>query len=78
MWTNRTFCARIGAIAAVVWVGVVLIWSQANPRFYWLGSGVYDSALGPAAITAAVGLALIAALAIGIPWIAAARQDDQP
>lgn len=75
MWSNRTFCARVGAVAAVVWVGVVVVWSQVSRQFYWFEA--YDWTTGPAAKTAIVGLIIIAVVAAGIPWIAAASQDDQ-
>lgn len=75
IWANKQFCQRVGVVAAVVWLGGVAIASAILPKFYWYASNYYDSGIGPAAITGVLGLAVIYALAVGIPWIAEAAKQ---
>jgi len=73
LWRDSTFWKRLGAVAAVVWVGGVAIISGISRNFYWFApSSYYQEPIGPAAITAGIGMVIICAVAVGIPWIAEA------
>lgn len=56
---------RTGVVASAVWLGGVIIYSVVGRDFYWHSGG-------PATISAIVGVAVIFAVCLGIPWIAAA------
>jgi hypothetical protein len=70
LWGDKIFWQRVGVVAAVVWVGGIAIISAIARDFYWFHDSYYRNPIGPAAITAGVGLAIIGAIAVGIPWIA--------
>lgn len=69
MWTYVVWF-RIAAVASVVWLGGVLICSSLARNFDFIAR--YSNNLGPAAFVAFVGIAVIFAICLGIPWIAAA------
>lgn len=75
MWTDKQFWTRLGCVAAVVWVGLIIIASQVARDFRWfpyIYRNNYD--FGPAAITAFVGVCIIAVVCGGVPWIAEGRK----
>jgi hypothetical protein len=77
LWSDKTFWNRIGVVTAVVWAGGVAIISGISSNFYWFSNRHYYDPVGPAAITAAIGLVVIYAVTVGVPWIAdAANKRD--
>lgn len=66
MWEYPAWL-RIGVIASFAWLGGVVIYSSISRNFEWVLP--YSNRLGPAAITAIAGMAVIAVVCLGIPWI---------
>jgi hypothetical protein len=75
---NQKLWLRIALVASVAWLGGVVIVSQIGPSdFRWFPYSYrnnYD--FGPAGITAIVGVVVILAVCLGIPWIGDAA--DKP
>jgi hypothetical protein len=65
---NKALWMRIALIASGVWLGGVIIISANSRNFEWVYQ--YQRGLGPAAITAIVGVAVIWVVCLGVPWIA--------
>lgn len=65
-----SFWHRLACVASIVWVGVVEIVSVNTYDFRWFPY-LYknDYAMGPAAITAAVGVGLIWVICLAAPWL---------
>jgi hypothetical protein len=69
--TNMTMWFRIAVVASAVWVGGTIITSNLIYDFKWFPyTHRNDYSFGPAAITANVGVLVIFAVCLGIPWIA--------
>ncbi len=70
--------ARIGVVAAAVWVGLVALMSATSRNFEWFPNSYANQFkseinFGPAFVWAVAGIAIIAVLAVGIPWIGKAK-----
>lgn len=80
MRTDKEFWLRSGAVAAGIWVALMVIVSAISDNFEWF-PGSYSNPwrtvinFGPAVIVTLCGLAIIAAVSFGIPWIAEAKKD---
>ncbi len=70
-FTDRTLWLRLALIMSIVWVGGTIIVSQARSDFRWFPYTYRnDYTLGPAGVTAIVGVFVIFAVCVGVPWIA--------
>jgi len=77
--TSQQRWFRLGIVAAGVWIGTVTLLSSTQRNFEWFPNSYineYRSVInfGPAFVVAIVGVLVIAAVAVGIPWILAARK----
>jgi hypothetical protein len=71
IWTEWRFWWRAALIASAVWFGMMVIAAQISHDFRWFPNAYrnnYD--FGPAGITAFVGIAVIFAICLGVPWVA--------
>ena len=71
---SQSFWLRVACVASVAWIGVLIILSVVSRDFDWIEG--YRNEFGPASISALVGVALIFAVCLGIPWIAQAAEKN--
>ena len=81
-WGNKALWTRTGAVASVVWLGIIIIISTQSRNFEWFPNSYYNEVksvlhFGPAFIVAVVGIAVIVAICAGVPWIAAATDNSE-
>lgn len=77
--TDRKFWMRVASVVSIIWFGGVIIASQLVRDFGWFAPAYRrDEFLGPAGVTALVGVLVIFAVCAGIPWIADRGQGDTP
>lgn len=70
-----TIAVRIATVASAAWLGVMIIAAQLSRSFDWFPNAYRNSYdFGPGAIVTAVGIAVIFAVCLGIPWILSARR----
>jgi lysylphosphatidylglycerol synthetase-like protein (DUF2156 family) len=65
---NREFWGKLGVVAAATWLGFLMIASAISRDFVWTYQ--YKNEIGPALVTAMAGLAIIAVICAGVPWVA--------
>lgn len=69
-WRDKQVWPRISVVVSAVWLGGVMIASQVSRNFEWFPNSYRNEySLGPAAITAFVGVVVIFIVGFGIPWI---------
>lgn len=78
LWTDKQLWMRIALIASGVWLGGVIIVSQiGSSNFRWFPFADRDNYdMGPAGITAFLGISVIYFVCLSIPWIAAKMKQD--
>lgn len=73
--SNFAFWIRVAIVSAAAWVGCVMIATNVRSDFHWFPYTYRnDFSFGPAANIAFLGVAVIFAVCLGIPWIAQARR----
>lgn len=82
LWTDKALWSRIALVASACWLGVIVIVSAISRNFEWFPNSYlnpynYSLHFGPASVTASVGIAVIYAVCVGIPWIADAANKKQ-
>lgn len=73
IFQNKALWIRGAVVVSVVWIGLLVIAAQLNRDFRWFGyEWQRGGDLGPASVTALVGVVLIWVVALGLPWVAEA------
>ena len=66
------FWFRVAVVGSALWLSVIAILSATMRDFAW---STYRDALGPAGVTAIVGVCAIFVLCLGVPWVMRAKEE---